>query len=401
MKKCTWSEAVVCLKGLILWHKVLQEGYPQAILQSVHHLNFLSQLNSHWLAKKEQALDTSQILCQYVSILVTKIQFHQNRPEFEGNLSLDTFLKSQSASQFLQNIYNENTVDQLLSFGSIVIVLLEFILAKLSPNTCKSAAVAPLLLEACNILQVASFIMVKLAYTVPQLFHSRIQNYLICAERLSMTHTMSKRLLNTPIQLPILLPNNLQILQATNPSVYTSPVSLIPTMVSLANQPQSQPVIKQTDFFGNSGDDLFGNSSFDPFANQTTSPPVVSVSAPQPQEQSFDPIPKEKTNVDLGLFSDSQTPFTPDTSLFEDKTVKQNTFDPFEATAELTLKERQEAMHKRSISDSLTQHSLMSVSQPNLRLASSQPVNNLLPPPPITSPTTKRGHRRSFSHNPK
>lgn len=91
------SDAVMCFRTLISFHKILTEGPPNALLDAHHRLDWLEGLASIW-AQRPAPGGYRELIPRYCAFLKTKINFHATHSQFNGALSLDEFLQNKERS---------------------------------------------------------------------------------------------------------------------------------------------------------------------------------------------------------------------------------------------------------------------------------------------------------------
>jgi len=77
---------IVCWKFLHILHKMLREGHPRVVAESIRHKGLIEDLGKLWGHLKE---GFGLLISLYCKLLVVKMDFHQRNPDFPGNLAVD------------------------------------------------------------------------------------------------------------------------------------------------------------------------------------------------------------------------------------------------------------------------------------------------------------------------
>ncbi|CAG0886886.1 unnamed protein product [Darwinula stevensoni] len=109
--------AVVAWKFCHVLHKLLRDGHPNVIPQSIRHRAALVELGRTWGEAREA--HGNLVKC-YVDFLLTKLKFHENYPGFPGNVQV-----SEDRLQLLGG----NDINYYFQLGAAIFDYLEDILA--------------------------------------------------------------------------------------------------------------------------------------------------------------------------------------------------------------------------------------------------------------------------------
>ena len=89
-------DEVVCFKALITIHKLLRDGHPAVLRESLNEETYLKTLaNPPMRSRAKGYLDLIQ---SYVRFLLIKLEFHRTHPEFSGNMSYDDYVSLRRAN---------------------------------------------------------------------------------------------------------------------------------------------------------------------------------------------------------------------------------------------------------------------------------------------------------------
>ncbi|XP_045140611.1 huntingtin-interacting protein 1 [Echinops telfairi] len=79
------SNAVLCWKFCHVFHKLLRDGHPNVLKDSLRYKNELSDMSRMWGHLRE---GYGQLCSIYLKLLRTKMEFHTKNPRFPGNLQM-------------------------------------------------------------------------------------------------------------------------------------------------------------------------------------------------------------------------------------------------------------------------------------------------------------------------
>jgi len=99
------GDEVQAFKSLVTIHKVLRDGHPSVLLQGFRELSYLEILASY---SQRTPRGYSQLLRAYVNFLKTKLNFHQARPEFRGNMSYEDYLALKQSSNPNEGLFHSS-----------------------------------------------------------------------------------------------------------------------------------------------------------------------------------------------------------------------------------------------------------------------------------------------------
>ena len=79
------SSQLVCWKFCCILHKILQDGHPNVLHESMNHKELLINTGKAW-GRVPESYGT--VISSYCKLLVTKLDFHRNNPQFPGHMTL-------------------------------------------------------------------------------------------------------------------------------------------------------------------------------------------------------------------------------------------------------------------------------------------------------------------------
>eukprot|EP00027_Filamoeba_sp_ATCC50430_P008306 CAMPEP_0168559528 /NCGR_PEP_ID=MMETSP0413-20121227/10573_1 /TAXON_ID=136452 /ORGANISM="Filamoeba nolandi, Strain NC-AS-23-1" /LENGTH=1251 /DNA_ID=CAMNT_0008590765 /DNA_START=31 /DNA_END=3786 /DNA_ORIENTATION=+ len=173
-KRPMTSDAVVCLKSLIVVHKLLQGGSPSTVQESFEHVPFFENVRDRWnearlFAQKQADLEYAGVIAQYTSFVVRKIQFHSAHREFEGTFSVESYLANglqfnTNVAAVLQPVVSANIIRELFELSKMCLAVAPFLFDDLSLNNeTKIGVIYPLAIEAHNLFTALHWELVQLA----------------------------------------------------------------------------------------------------------------------------------------------------------------------------------------------------------------------------------------------
>ncbi|XP_063305789.1 huntingtin-interacting protein 1 [Pelobates fuscus] len=279
------SNAVLCWKFCHVFHKLLRDGHPNVLKDSLRYKNELIDMSRMWGHLSE---GYGQLCSIYLKLLNTRMEFHTKNPRFPGNLQMTDRQLDEAGENDVNNFF-QLTVEifdymewELNLFHTVFKSLdMSRSVSVTAAGQCRLSPLIQVILDCSHLYDYTVKLLFKLHSCLPtdtlqghrDRFMEQFQKLKDLFYRSSNLQYF-KRLLQIP-QLPENPPN---FLRASALSEHISPVVLIPTGNS---PPDSETLIETDDLVGmdssssqgipeNKFDDLFGSSiSNDPF-NFTT-----------------------------------------------------------------------------------------------------------------------------------
>ncbi|XP_036028267.1 huntingtin-interacting protein 1 [Onychomys torridus] len=294
------SNAMLCWKFCHVFHKLLRDGHPNVLKDSLRYKNELSDMSRMWGHLSE---GYGQLCSIYLKLLRTRMEYHTKNPRFPGNLQMSDRQLDEAGESDVNNFF-QLTVEM---FDYLECELNLFQTDKVSmvrvgpprpserwdyrfaPSHPAGRALAQqkALKQSCRISLCSLFAQFQsgqrvgmLGRCVPCVPGTGSQPHpaplrCSCTPRLKDLFQRSSNLqyFKRLIQIPQLPENPPNFLRASALSEHISPVVVIPAEVS---SPDSEPVLEKDDLmdmdasqqnlFDNKFDDIFGSSSSsDPF----------------------------------------------------------------------------------------------------------------------------------------
>lgn len=275
------SNAVLCWKFCHVLHKLLRDGHPNVLKDSLRYKSELSDMSRMWGHLSE---GYGQLCSLYLRLLRTKIEYHTKNPRFPGNLQLSDRQLDEAGESDVNNFF-QLTVE-MFDYLECELNLFQTVFSSLdmsrsvsvtTAGQCRLAPLIQVILDCSHLYDYTVKLLFKLHSCLPadtlQGHRSRFMEQFTKLKDLfyrSSNLQYFKRLLQIP-QLPEKPPN---FLRASALSEHVSPVVVIPAE---ASSPDSEPVLEKDDlmdmdaarqdvFDNNKFDDVFGSPfSSDPF----------------------------------------------------------------------------------------------------------------------------------------
>ncbi|XP_055964243.1 huntingtin-interacting protein 1 [Sorex fumeus] len=274
------SNAVLCWKFCHVFHKLLRDGHPNVLKDSLRYKNELSDMSRMWGHLSE---GYGQLCSIYLKLLRTKIEYHTKNPRFPGNLQLSDRQLDEAGESDVNNFF-QLTVE-MFDYLECELNLFQTVFNSLdmsrsvsvtTAGQCRLAPLIQVILDCSHLYDYTVKLLFKLHSCLPadtlQGHRGRFLEQFTKLKDLfyrSSNLQYFKRLLQIP-QLPENPPN---FLRASALSEHVSPVVVIPAE---ASSPDSEPVLEKDDLmdkdasrqnvFDNKFDDVFGSPfSSDPF----------------------------------------------------------------------------------------------------------------------------------------
>uniref|UniRef100_A0A8C7WBY3 Huntingtin-interacting protein 1-related protein n=1 Tax=Oncorhynchus mykiss TaxID=8022 RepID=A0A8C7WBY3_ONCMY len=277
------SNAVLCWKFCHVFHKLLRDGHPNVIKDSMRNKADLSDMSRMWGHLSE---GYGKLCSIYLKLLITKMEFHVKNPRFPGNLQMSNRQLDEAGENDVNNFF-QLTVEMLdylecelnLFLGVFSSLDMSRSVSVTAAGQCRLAPLIQVILDSSHLYDYTVKLLFKLHSCLPadtlQGHRDRFQEQFKKLKSLfyrSSNLQYFKRLIQIP-QLPENPPN---FLRASALSEHISPVVVIPAessspetehMVDLVTEDlvdtdiPVQPVAHLNMF-----DDLFGTSAAtDPF----------------------------------------------------------------------------------------------------------------------------------------
>ncbi|XP_040587158.1 huntingtin-interacting protein 1 isoform X4 [Mesocricetus auratus] len=277
------SNAMLCWKFCHVFHKLLRDGHPNVLKDSLRYKSELSDMSRMWGHLSE---GYGQLCSIYLKLLKTRMEYHTKNPRFPGNLQMSDRQLDEAGESDVNNFF-QLTVE-MFDYLECELNLFQTVFNSLdmsrsvsvtTAGQCRLAPLIQVILDCSHLYDYTVKLLFKLHSCLPadtlQGHRDRFMEQFTKLKDLfqrSSNLQYFKRLIQIP-QLPENPPN---FLRASALSEHVSPVVVIPAEVA---SPDSEPVLEKDDLmdmgasqqslqssFDNKFDDIFGSSwSSDPF----------------------------------------------------------------------------------------------------------------------------------------
>ncbi|XP_047449576.1 huntingtin-interacting protein 1 isoform X3 [Mugil cephalus] len=275
------SNAVLCWKFCHVFHKLLRDGHPNVIKDSMRNKADLTDMSRMWGHLSE---GYGKLCSIYLKLLITKMEFHIKNPRFPGNLQMSNRQLDEAGENDVNNFF-QLTVEMFdylecelnLFLGVFSSLDMSRSVSVTAAGQCRLAPLIQVILDCSHLYDYTVKLLFKLHSCLPadtlQGHRDRFQEQFKKLKSLfyrSSNLQYFKRLIQIP-QLPENPPN---FLRASALSEHISPVVVIPAESS---SPESEHVVETDDLVDTDipalpaavetkFDDLFGTSAaIDPF----------------------------------------------------------------------------------------------------------------------------------------
>ncbi|KAL3057205.1 hypothetical protein OYC64_007644 [Pagothenia borchgrevinki] len=275
------SNAVLCWKFCHVFHKLLRDGHPSVIKDSMRNKADLTDMSRMWGHLSE---GYGKLCSIYLKLLITKMEFHIKNPRFPGNLQMSNRQLDEAGENDVNNFF-QLTVEMLdylecqlnLFLGVFSSLDMSRSVSVTAAGQCRLAPLIQVILDSSHLYDYTVKLLFKLHSCLPadtlQGHRDRFQEQFKKLKSLfyrSSNLQFFKRLIQIP-QLPENPPN---FLRASALSEHISPVVVIPAESS---SPESEHVVETDDLVDmdvpvmpapleTKFDDLFGTTAaVDPF----------------------------------------------------------------------------------------------------------------------------------------
>uniref|UniRef100_A0A674D754 Huntingtin-interacting protein 1-related protein n=1 Tax=Salmo trutta TaxID=8032 RepID=A0A674D754_SALTR len=270
------SNAVLCWKFCHVFHKLLRDGHPNVIKDSMRNKADLSDMSRMWGHLSE---GYGKLCSIYLKLLITKMEFHVKNPRFPGNLQMSNRQLDEAGENDVNNFF-QLTVEMFdylecelnLFLGVFSSLDMSRSVSVTAAGQCRLAPLIQVILDSSHLYDYTVKLLFKLHSCLPadtlQGHRDRFQEQFKKLKSLfyrSSNLQYFKRLIQIP-QLPENPPN---FLRASALSEHISPVVVIPAESSSPETEHMVDLVTEdlvdTDI-PIQFDDLFGTSAAtDPF----------------------------------------------------------------------------------------------------------------------------------------
>lgn len=274
------SNAVLCWKFCHVFHKLLRDGHPNVIKDSMRNKADLSDMSRMWGHLSE---GYGKLCSIYLKLLITKMEFHIKNPRFPGNLQMSNRQLDEAGENDVNNFF-QLTVEMFdyldceltLFLGVFSSLDMSRSVSVTAAGQCRLAPLIQVILDSSHLYDYTVKLLFRLHSCLPadtlQGHRDRFQEQFKKLKSLfyrASNLQYFKRLIQIP-QLPENPPN---FLRASALSEHISPVVVIPAE---ASSPETEHAVETEDLVDTDipvqaagetkFDDLFGTSAAtDPF----------------------------------------------------------------------------------------------------------------------------------------
>uniref|UniRef100_A0A665T646 Huntingtin-interacting protein 1-related protein n=1 Tax=Echeneis naucrates TaxID=173247 RepID=A0A665T646_ECHNA len=263
------SNAVLCWKFCHVFHKLLRDGHPNVIKDSMRNKADLTDMSRMWGHLSE---GYGKLCSIYLKLLITKMEFHIKNPRFPGNLQMSNRQLDEAGENDVNNFF-QLTVEMFdylecelnLFLGVFSSLDMSRSVSVTAAGQCRLAPLIQVILDCSHLYDYTVKLLFKLHSCLPadtlQGHRDRFQEQFKKYEVHWQSHTQAQ---NQSVANP---PN---FLRASALSEHISPVVVIPAESS---SPESEHMVETDDLVDTEipslptkFDDLFGTSAaIDPF----------------------------------------------------------------------------------------------------------------------------------------
>ncbi|XP_019401971.1 PREDICTED: huntingtin-interacting protein 1 isoform X2 [Crocodylus porosus] len=272
------SNAVLCWKFCHVFHKLLRDGHPNVLKDSLRYKNELIDMGRMWGHLSE---GYGQLCSIYLKLLRTKMEFHIKNPRFPGNLQMSDRQLDEAGEKDVNNFF-QLTVE-MFDYLECELNLFQTVFNSLdmsrsvsvtAAGQCRLAPLIQVILDCSHLYDYTVKLLFKLHSCLPaDTLQGHRDRFLEQFRKLKDLFYRSSNLqyFKRLIQIPQLPENPPNFLRASALSEHISPVVVIPAETS---SPDSEPITdlvemdtaSQQSLFDNKFDDIFGSSfGNDPF----------------------------------------------------------------------------------------------------------------------------------------
>jgi len=267
------ANPIVCWKFLQLVHKLMRDGHPNVVKDSVKYGSQIKDLGKLWGHLKE---GYGKLIAGYCRLLIQKLKFHRKFPHIPGNLSMTDEQYYKICGDDVNN-YFEFSID-MLDYMDEILALQHAVFGSLdmsranSMTTSGQCRLAPLILCILDSCQLYDYLVKSLFHLHsslnPDTLNGHRDRFLLCYKKLKDFYYKCSNLqyFKHLVQVPSLPENPPNFLTASDFTKHIKPVAVV------KEEPEVE--VSETD----SVDNLIDTAEADPF--QVSKPP-------EPDERDF------------------------------------------------------------------------------------------------------------------
>uniref|UniRef100_A0A3B3SZN3 Huntingtin-interacting protein 1-related protein n=1 Tax=Paramormyrops kingsleyae TaxID=1676925 RepID=A0A3B3SZN3_9TELE len=274
------SNAVLCWKFCHVFHKLLRDGHPNVIKDSMRNKADLCDMSRMWGHLSE---GYGKLCSIYLKLLITKMEFHVKNPRFPGNLQMTDKQLEEAGENDVNNFF-QITVEMFdyleceltLFLGVFSSLDMSRSVSVTAAGQCRLAPLIQVILDCSHLYDYTVKLLFKLHSCLPaDTLQGHRDRFLEQFKKLKSLFYRSSNLqyFKRLIQIPQLSENPPNFLRASALSEHISPVVVIPLE---ASSPESEHVVETEELVDTDVpvqtstesrfDDVFGtSSSSDPF----------------------------------------------------------------------------------------------------------------------------------------
>lgn len=237
---------IVAWKFCHLLHKVLREGHPNVLTQSLKHKSRLCDFGKLWGHLKE---GYGTLIARYCSLLITKLDFHSRNPRFPGNLQvtqpeLESIGENDINNYFQMSVEMFDYMDDILNLQSAVFGSLDMSRSNsmTSSGQCRLAPLIPCIQDSSQLYDYCVKILFKLHASLPSDTLSGHRNRFLKQFkdlRQFYLNTSNLQYFKNLIQIPLLPDSPPNFLIQAELRSYVTPVVVMPEQSPVAEQHDS------------------------------------------------------------------------------------------------------------------------------------------------------------------
>ncbi|XP_054288855.1 huntingtin-interacting protein 1 isoform X6 [Macrosteles quadrilineatus] len=261
---------IVAWKFCHVLHKVLREGHPQVIPNSLRHRSKLEDLGKLWGHLRE---GYGRLIQHYCKLLCVKLDFHRRNPRFPGNLSLSKDELEAIGDNDINNYFQMSVemfdyMDEILALQAAVFGSLDMSRSNsmTSSGQCRLAPLIPVIQDSSQLYDFCVKILFRLHASLPSdVLSGHRQRFLNQFRELRKFYIAASMLqyFKNLIQIPSLPENPPNLLIQAELRSYVTPVVILPE-----EPPEEPPITSATA-------DLVDISATNNHTNGSVSPDVL------------------------------------------------------------------------------------------------------------------------------
>ncbi|XP_064612942.1 huntingtin-interacting protein 1-like isoform X2 [Liolophura sinensis] len=226
---------ITCWKFCHVLHKLLRDGHPNVVLDSLKFCSHLNDLGKLWGHLKD---GYGKLISAYTKLLVQKLNFHKKNPRIPGTLMMSDETLSRICGSDVNSYFELacdmlDYMDEILTLQHLVFSSLDMSRSNSMTNTgqCRLAPLILCIQDSCQLYDYLVKSLFKLHSSLPpDTLSGHRDRFLVCYRKLKefYHHSGNLQYFKNLVQVPVLPDEPPNFLIAADFSKHVKPVAVVP-----------------------------------------------------------------------------------------------------------------------------------------------------------------------------